>query len=330
VAGKTAYLDIKLSNTGAIAREKLVYFERTLPGLIFNAVPKDYQAYAKFVEIITIGQDFDRGTKTTNLQIFFPLVPEAAHDKILELFQKYVVPNEEVKQVLSSVLPTFLGCGDCQFDGITVDILDPTKPVVTSLSPTGQPPTRPQLERHEVGLALKMVNYKKMTPEDVENLQKTLPGLLSSVLSQSSLSDKVKAILTRFMKTVQIEQNCGANVLDCAVVLLFPSVPSLYVELYKPLVQQYIADNQDVFNQAKPIIPGLLKCAPTCSVSNWKVFDRKIQPPTASPTANPTAAPTVPPTTAAAGGGGDDSGNSASALHPGAAALGAAALLLAF
>lgn len=308
--GQTVFLNLKLSDASSkITAANIQTLTFGLRGLINENVPQDLIAkYGPSVQAIELVQTLDAATKVLNIQAFVPLPSGTDSATLLAFLKKQYAENAEVKKILSVVLPTL--CGSCKLAEITAEEL--STDVTISPTPANTPKIPKGFDRHRVGLALKFSTYTPLTDAEITAKMASIPTLLNAAFSQAKdLSDDTKEIISKIVAKVKYLQPCKGTeaVATCTPVLLFPNVPSTYVELYSPVVKQYIVDNAAALTQASGVVPSVLGCG-GCKLDSWSLFDEKV---TASPTANPTASPIVSPT--AAGG----EGSPAATLFVGAA-----------
>jgi hypothetical protein len=291
--GQTVYLNLKLSDaTAEITAANVKTLTYGLRGLINEKVPATLvEKYGPSIQAIELVQTLDAATNVLNIQAFVPLPDGLNAADVKTFLMKQYVENPDVKKILSVVLPTL--CGTCKLADITAEELS----TGVTISPTPATSKIPKgFDRHKVGLKMTFASYTPLTEEQIKPKMAQIPTLLN--VATGKLDDTTKAIIQDIFSEVKYSQPCqGTSPVACSPVLLFPKVPSTYVELYGALVKKYIVDNKDALTQAANAVPAVLGCGTGCKLESWDLFDEKVKE-TAAPTANPTAAPTVKETAA--------------------------------
>lgn len=294
---ETLYLKLKLNKVNPKIADSLLNVSHLVPGLVESNIPDQYSNVApvvmKYLKNISVVQHYHSDSQTSEIVVYFPGVPAELNDQVLPVLQSYT-NNAPVTEILAGLLPTYLKCGQCESNGLEAG-LDGS---------TSVPAPAPVWPGSIVGLQLIVNGTDKSISQSLIDLAKSqFPKLIDDELQKVVNLDSVqKKILKDFVNDVDVAQTIDAGKLKLR--LMFPRVPSSYIELYRPLFDMYVVQNTELINAVEKVIPVIVGCT-GCSLESFQLFNDKI-----TSTSSPTASPTAPPTASL-------KGNSASSLSVG-------------
>jgi len=166
-------------------------------------------------------------------------------------------------------------------------------------SPPAIPPTSAPPVAHIVGLKMLVVGADKAVDDAlVTAFQAALPGnITEQIVNIAELPENTKNVLKDFVKKVDITlkrpHTEGLWVKKGLwVYASFPSIPAGYIDMYAPLFNKYVVQNEKVHDVLAESLPKTLNCT-TCTLSQFELLNTK---PTALPTLKPTVSPSASPT----------------------------------
>lgn len=283
---ETLYLKLKLNKVNAEIAETLLNVSHIIPGIAVANIPKQYRNMApivmKYLKDISTSQNYFPSSQTSEIVIYFPEVPAGLHDQVLPVVQSYTT-NTQLIEVLTGLLPDYLKCGQCEFNGLEAG-LD---------NSTSVPPLEPVWPGSIVGIQLIMNGtYKLMNSSMMDEISSRLPKLIDDELQKVLKDDELfLELLKDFVSIIDVAQTWhDGKPGKLKIRLTFPRVPSSFVELYRPLFDMYVVQNTKVANAVTYAVSTFLGCT-GCSLESLKLINDKISSTinSKSPTALPTA-----------------------------------------